>query len=135
MQKSQGQIFQEFVECVECQECQGQMPRSNPKVKFPKVKWENKNGKNPKVKYFRNFRNVWNVKVKSQGQMPRSNFPRSNGKIKMGKIPRSNGKIKMCRNHHQEKMCKNPKVKNFRNVWNVRNVKTENSQKLSSTNF
>ena len=30
-EKSQGQIFQE---------CQGQMPRSN-----PKVKWENKNGK------------------------------------------------------------------------------------------
>ena len=45
VQKSQGQIFQEFVECVECQEfqecqgqisqgqifqeCQGQMPRSN----------------------------------------------------------------------------------------------------------
>ena len=31
VQKSQGQIFQE---------CQGQIPRSN-----PKVKWENKNGK------------------------------------------------------------------------------------------
>ena len=61
VQKSQGQIFQEFVECVECQECQGQMPRSN-----AKVKWENKNGKNPKGKYFRNFRNV---KVKCQGQM------------------------------------------------------------------
>ena len=38
VQKSQGQIFQEFVECQECQgqisqgqifqECQGQMPRS-----------------------------------------------------------------------------------------------------------
>ena len=60
VQKSQGQIFQEFVECVECQECQGQMPRSN--------------GKNPKVKYFRNFRNakVKNAKVKCQGQMLRS---------------------------------------------------------------
>ena len=36
----------------------------NAKVKFPKVKWENKNGKNPKVKYFRNLWNVWNVKTK-----------------------------------------------------------------------
>ena len=34
-EKSQGQIFQE---------CQGQMPRSN-----PKVKWENKNGKPEKT--------------------------------------------------------------------------------------
>ena len=33
--KSQGQIFQE---------CQGQIPRSN-----PKVKWENKNGKSEKT--------------------------------------------------------------------------------------
>ena len=31
----------------------------------------------------------------------------------------------MCRNHHQEKMCKNPKVKYFRNVWNVRNAKVK----------
>ena len=53
--------------------------------------------------------------------MPRSNFPRSNGKIKMGKIPRSNISG-MSRS--------NAKVKNFRNVWNVRNVKTENSQKI-----
>ena len=57
VQISQGQIFQE---CQECQgqisqgqifqECQGQMPRSNVKVKFPKVKWETgKNRKNGKV--------------------------------------------------------------------------------------
>ena len=44
-QECQGQIFQECVECQEFQECQGQisqgqMPRSNIKVKFPKVKWE-----------------------------------------------------------------------------------------------
>ena len=56
-----------------------------------------------------------------QGQMPRSNFPRSN----ISGMPRSNGKIKMCRNHHQEKMCKNPKVKYFRNVRNVRNAKVK----------
>ena len=28
---------------------------------------------------------------------------------------------KCAENHHQEKMCKNPKVKYFRNLWNVRN--------------
>ena len=61
-QISQGQIFQEF---VECQECQGQMPRSNISG-MPRS--------NAKVKYFRN------AKVKCQGQMSRSNFPRSNGK-------------------------------------------------------
>ena len=57
-QISQGQIFQE---------CQGQISQGQ----IPKVKWENKNGKNAKVKYFRNlwnvrnvrnFRNVWNVR-------------------------------------------------------------------------
>ena len=39
VQKSQGQIFQECQEC-QGQISQGQMPRSNVKVKFPKVKWE-----------------------------------------------------------------------------------------------
>ena len=54
-QISQGQIFQE---------CQGQISQGQ----IPKVKWENKNGKNAKVKYFRNLwnvrnvRNVWNVR-------------------------------------------------------------------------
>ena len=99
VQKSQGQIFQECVECQECQgqiprsnpkvknfrnakvKCQGQIPRSNAKVKFPKVKWENKNGKNPKVKYCRNFRNVWNV----------WNVKTKNGKIQM-RIKWENGK-------------------------------------------
>ena len=33
-----------------------------------------------------------------------------------GQMPRSNGKIKMC---------KNPKVKYFRNVWNVKTKKWE----------
>ena len=59
-QECQGQIFQE---CVE-----GQMPRSN---KVIRNVWNVRNFRNAKVKF---------PKVKCQGQIPRSNFPRSNGK-------------------------------------------------------
>ena len=65
--KSQGQIFQE---------CQGQIP---------KVKWENKNGKNAKVKC-----GMYGMcGMSGISGMPRSNFPRSNGKIKNGKLEKT----------------------------------------------
>ena len=55
--------------------------------------------------------------------MSRSNFPRSNGKIKMGKIPRSNisGICGMSGMSGISGMPRSTaKVKNFRNVWNVK---------------
>ena len=67
----------------------------------------------------------------SQGQMEKNRFkpekPEKPEKLeKCAKIPRSNISG-MPRS--------NAKVKYFRNVWNVRNVKTENSQKFVEDNF
>ena len=130
VQKSQGQIFQEcvecqecqgqiFQECVECQECQGEMPRSN--GKNPKVKWENKNvqkpppGKNVQKSQGQIFQECVECQEcqsqifqecvecqECQGQMPRSRIsgmPRSNVKVKFPKVKwetgknRKNGKV------------------------------------------
>ena len=59
---------------------------------------------------------------KSQGQI-------SQGQISQGQMGKNRFKPekleKMCRKPYQEKMCKNPKVKYFRNLWNVWNVKTK----------
>ena len=64
-------------------------------------------------------------------------FQECQGKISQGQIFQE---CVECAETTTRKKCakiprSNAKVKNFRNVWNVRNVKTENSQKLSSTNF
>ena len=120
VQKSQGQIFQEFQECQGQMprsnakvKCQGQMPRSNVKVKFPKVKWENKNGKNPKVKYFRNLWNVWNVKVK----FPKVKWENKNGKPeKTGKKPEKTGKMGKMGNGKMGKCNKNKKPKTLKEI-------------------
>ena len=109
-EKSQGQIFQEF---VECQGQMGKIPRSNisgicgmPRSNFPRS-----NGKNPKVKYFRNLWNFRNAKVKfpkvKYFRNVKVKFPKvkyfRNATVKcqgqefqecQGQMPRSNAKVK-----------------------------------------
>ena len=90
VQKSQGQIFQEFVECQEFQECQGQISQGQIFQEFVECQGQMSRS-NAKVKNFRNVWNVRNVKTENYGSVTFSENRKSNDVIEQGFFPSKQG--------------------------------------------